>query len=62
MSAKKNTCPIGCNLKIDELKKWIQFALNTLHDTIVDTTDESEEWYEGFMDEIDTINENVENI
>ncbi len=59
MPERKNTCPVPCNLKIEELKKWLEFTLNTLHDSLVDISDESEEWYESFYDEIETIVENV---
>jgi len=62
MAQRKDTCPVACNLKIDELKKWIQMALNTFHDVIVDISDESKEWYETFFDEIDTLNANIEDV
>ncbi len=58
----KDTCPVPCNLKIEEIKKWINKTLDVLHDTIVDTSDESKEWYEMFMDEIDTLQYNIKDI
>ena len=58
----KDTCPVACNKKIEELKKWLNHALDTLHDTVVDISDESEEWYETFSDEIDTLEVNINDI
>ena len=60
--SRKNTCPVPCNLKIEEIKKWIIKTLDTLHDVIADISDESPEWYETFMDEIDTLEANINDI
>ena len=58
----KDTCPIPCNKKIEELKKWLKLSLDTMHDAIVDISGESDEWYETFSDEIDTLEYNIKDI